>query len=89
MVRESLPGVGWQPIGRSSMDSNDERMLPLEWTARGKKKAGHWSLVFSGSDGRSPFFQDGFRKRRIGIAPRSLCRSSLNGESVSGPRFSA
>jgi hypothetical protein len=57
MVRESLPGVGWQPIGRSSMDSNDERMLPLEWTARGKKKAGRWSLAFSGGDGRSPFFQ--------------------------------
>jgi hypothetical protein len=77
MVRESLPGVGWQPIGRSSMDSNDERMLPLEWTARGKKKAGHWSLVFSGSDGRSPFFPV-VRKRRTGIAPRSLRLLSLN-----------
>jgi hypothetical protein len=34
-------------------------MLPLQWTARGKKKAGYRSLVFSGGDGWSPVFPDG------------------------------
>jgi hypothetical protein len=57
MERESLRGVSYR-LTDPAWHSIDELILPLDMDARGKK-AGHWSLVFSGMMAKLLFFQMG------------------------------